>query len=151
MTTDALKNIIFQQYPDFKIEESCDFPVLFVPTEKLIDVACWLIFQKELYFDMLVCETAVDKPENFEMVYHLTSTKFRHDLVLKVILDNKITPEVASVAKLWKSAELFECEIYDLFGIHFSNHPNLRRLFMPDDWDGYPLRKDYDPNKVVIG
>jgi len=151
MTIDALKNMISQQLPDLKMEESCDFPVLFVPSEELIDVACLLIFQKDMYFDMLACETAVDRQTHFEMVYHLTSTKFRHDLVLKVMVENRNEPKVASVAKLWKSAELFECEIFDLFGIWFSNHPNLRRLFMPDDWEGYPLRKDYDPNKVTIG
>ena len=64
-------------------------------------------------------------------------------MVLKVILDNRETPEIESVYSLWKAADLFEDEIFDLFGIRFLNHPNLRRIFLGNDWPGYPLRKDY--------
>jgi NADH-quinone oxidoreductase subunit C len=150
MSKEELKEKITKHFPGFKIEESCDFPILFVPKEKIIDVLNWLKNEEEIWFDMLACQTAVDRQPHFEMIYHLTSTKFRYDLVIKVLIEDRGAPEIESVYSLWKSAELFECEIYDLFGIRFKNHPNLRRLFMPEDWEGFPLRKDYDANKVII-
>jgi NADH:ubiquinone oxidoreductase subunit C len=71
--------------------------------------------------------------------------------VLKVILTDRENPEIDSVLDLWKAAELFECEIYDLFGIRFRNHPTLRRIFLSEEWKGYPLRKDYiDENNMVL-
>jgi NADH:ubiquinone oxidoreductase subunit C len=77
------------------------------------------------------------------VVYHLTSTTLHHTVVLRVVLADKANPSVATVSDLWAGAEYFEREAYDLLGIRFENHPDLRRLFLEDDWVGYPLRKDY--------
>jgi NADH-quinone oxidoreductase subunit C len=150
VTKEELRNKINQQLPDFKMEESCDFLILFVAKDKIVDISAWLKDDRDTLFDMLSCETAVDRKTHFEMVYHLTSTIYRHNLVIKVLLEDLLEPTIQSISSLWKSAELFECEIFDLFGIRFLEHQNLRRLFMPNDWEGFPLRKDYDPNQVVI-
>jgi NADH-quinone oxidoreductase subunit C len=150
MTKDELKIYLEKTFPTGKIEETKDFTVLFVEKEILFDVAKKLKESDETKFDFLFCQTAVDKQTYFEVVYHLTSTTYRHDLVVKVILNDRETPEIESVYPLWKAAELLECEIFDLFGIRFNNHPTLRRLFLGDAWQGFPLRKDYKDNVNVV-
>ncbi len=83
------------------------------------------------------------------MVYHLTSTIHRHMLVVKSKLD-RINPEIETVSDIWRTAEFHEREVYDLFGVKFLHHPDLRRLFMTDEWNGWPLRKDYeDPVNMI--
>jgi len=83
------------------------------------------------------------------MVYHLTSTIHRHIMVVKVKLDRD-RPEIPTVSHIWRTAEFHEREAYDLFGVVFSEHPDLRRLFMTDEWKGWPLRKDYeDPVNMI--
>jgi NADH-quinone oxidoreductase subunit C len=98
----------------------------------------------ELQFDFLNNVTAVDwlKQGRIDMVYHLYSYPKRHRCVVKVELPRD-KPQVASVADLWKSADWNEREQFDLFGVEFLGHPDLRRIMMPDDWPGYPMRKDY--------
>jgi len=76
-------------------------------------------------------------------VYHFTSTTYRHTIVVKSKLDRN-NPEIETVSDIWRTAEFHEREAYDLFGVKFINHPDLRRLFMTDDWVGWPLRKDYE-------
>ena len=93
--------------------------------------------------DYLFCLMAVDRKDGFHMVYHLTSSTFHHTIVLRVILADKVNPVIITVSDIWHAAEYFEREVFDLFGIRFENHPDLRRLFLEDDWVGYPLRKDY--------
>jgi NADH-quinone oxidoreductase subunit C len=97
------------------------------------------------YFDMLSCVTAIDNGPGagtMEVVYNLYSIPFDHHLALKVIL-GRDNPIVSSVASIWKTADWQEREAYDMFGIIFSGHPDLRRILLPADWDGFPLRKDY--------
>ena len=102
-----------------------------------------------LEFDYLFCLTCVDWKTHFSMVYHLTSTIHRHHAVVKVKLDRN-NPEIETVSDIWRTAELLEREVYDLFGVKFLHHPDLRRLIMPDDWKGWPLRKDYeDPVNMI--
>jgi NADH-quinone oxidoreductase subunit C len=85
---------------------------------------------------------AILREPRFEVVYHLLSIS-RHDRVrLKVRLAGD-DPSLESITSVWPSANFFEREVYDLFGVRFSGHPNLRRIMMPEDWEGYPLRKDY--------
>jgi NADH-quinone oxidoreductase subunit C len=143
MTKEEIKSYIEKSFPACKTEETKDFAVLFVEKADLLDVAGKLKTSNDTLFDFLFCETAIDKQTHFEVVYHLTSTTYRHHLVVKVILTDRETPELESVYSLWQGAELLECEIFDLFGIRFTNHPNLRRIFMGDNWQGFPLRKDY--------
>jgi len=95
-------------------------------------------------FNFLADVTCVDwypKQPRFEIVYHLLSLTKKERVRLKVRLDD--SPEVDSVTSVWPAANYFEREVYDLFGVRFNGHPYLRRLLMPEDWEGYPLRKDY--------
>jgi NADH:ubiquinone oxidoreductase subunit C len=83
------------------------------------------------------------------MVYHLSSTVHRHTLVVKIKLPRE-NPVIPTVSDIWRTAEFHEREAYDLMGVVFTNHPDLRRLFMTDDWQGWPLRKDYeDPVNMI--
>lgn len=103
-----------------------------------------------MFFDQLSCVTGVDNGpavNTMEVIYHLYSIPFHHSLALKVILPRD-KPEVNSVVPHWKSANWLEREVFDMFGIHFTNHPDLRRILMPADWEGYPLRKDYQQQET---
>lgn len=99
------------------------------------------------YFDFSTC---VDRPpDDLHLVYSMYSTDKKHRLQLKVVLDRH-SPCVATASTVWTNADWNEREIYDLFGVFFTGHKDLRRLMMPEDWEGHPLRKDYaHPNLVV--
>ncbi len=100
-------------------------------------------------FDYLFCLTCVDWKTHLTMVYHLTSTRHRHTIVVKIKLD-RTKPEVETVCDLWRTAEFHEREVFELFGVNFLNHPDLRNLILPDEWEGFPLRKDYeDPVNMI--
>lgn len=98
---------------------------------------------KEMEFEHLSVITGVDYGDHFEVIYNLFSYEKKQNLVLKVILDHE-TPEVDSLTSLWKGADWLERETYDLVGIKFIGHPDLKRILLPDGWLGHPLRKDYD-------
>jgi NADH-quinone oxidoreductase subunit C len=124
-------------------------------TTVVVDPVGWKGFARELrsadslVFDYLFCVTAVDWRTHFTMVYHLISTIHRHTLVVKVKLDRD-NPVIPTVSDIWRTAEFHEREAFDLFGVVFTGHPDLRRLFMTDDWKGWPLRKDYeDPVNMI--
>jgi NADH-quinone oxidoreductase subunit C len=125
-------------------------PFVLVAAEHLLEICGLLKNEPELAFDCLMNLGGVDWPRRgkaavnlIEIVYHLYSYSKRHTFILKVALDRG-SPEVPSVWPLWKSAEWLEREQFDLLGVKFSGHPDLRRLLMPDDWIGHPLRKDYE-------
>lgn len=126
---------------------------LSIDVSALILVCDQLHKNPETYFDMLTCVTGVDNgPEGntMEVIYQLYSIPFNHSLMLKVILPRE-NPEVESVTPIWKSANWLEREVFDMFGIVFKNHPDLRRILMPADWKGYPLRKDYKHEETYRG
>ena len=96
-------------------------------------------------YNFLVDVTCVDwlpAEPRFEVTYHILSLGLKERVRLCVLVDS-LDPEVASITPLWPSANFYEREIWDLFGVRFGGHPNLRRIMMPDEWEGYPLRKDY--------
>lgn len=93
-------------------------------------------------FDALSCLTGTDRGDHIEVVYHLFSYMKKETRILKVRL-SKESPEIASVSKVWPAADWMERETYDLVGVKFIGHPNLKRILNPDDWAGHPLRKDY--------
>jgi NADH-quinone oxidoreductase subunit C len=115
-----------------------------VKGEKIVDVCQFLKTTSGLEFDYCQDITAVDWPVRnvIEVVFHLYSLVHRHGLVLKVETD-RAAPAIASVESVWKAATWLEREIYDLFGVNFIGHSDLRRILLPDDWVGHPLRKDY--------
>jgi NADH-quinone oxidoreductase subunit C len=115
-----------------------------VKRERIVDVCRFLKTEPGLEFDFLEDLTAVDWPKKnlVEVVYHLLSFSHRHTFVVKVEAD-RAAPTVPTVCVVWKGANWFEREVYDLFGVDFAGHPDLRRIMLPDDWNGHPLRKDY--------
>jgi NADH:ubiquinone oxidoreductase subunit C len=121
-----------------------------------VEAKDWLAFANslrnhpELNFDYLFCLTCVDWKTHLTMVYHLESTQYRHIIVVKSKLDRD-KPEIETVSRTWKTAEFHEREVYELFGVNFLNHPDLRLLILPDGWEGKnPLRKDFeDPVNMI--
>jgi NADH-quinone oxidoreductase subunit C len=111
---------------------------------KLLEVARFLKSDPDLAFDFLQDLTATDHPKDgvIKVVYHFYSYKHRHLFEAKVHAD-RANPELDSLEPVWKSANWMEREVYDLFGVQFRGHPDLRRVLLPDDWVGHPLRKDY--------
>ncbi|MEW5819290.1 MAG: NADH-quinone oxidoreductase subunit C [Cyanobacteriota bacterium] len=130
------------------LQESANVVETFlIETKQLIKTCELLKNNKDMKFDLLVSISGVDKPDenSIESVYHLFSTEYHHKVVVKAKAprDNPVVP---SVTNLWITADWHERETFDLLGIKYDNHPNMKRLLMPDDWIGYPLRKDYIEN-----
>lgn len=125
-------------------------PALYIHVDYLVEVCRFLRDDKAFYFDFLSDIAVVDyhPADYFEVVYHLTSIPYQTQLTLKVKLPADRSPdhlpELPSVSGVWKTAEWHEREAYDLMGVFFTGHPDLRRILMPDDWEGFPLRKDYE-------
>jgi len=143
-TNEEITNAIATGFPELEFyEEGSDFLNVFVPNEQLLEFIDKIRNDKDLLFDYMFCLTCVDWPDHFQMVYHLESSQHGHRLVVKVKLNDKENPKVETLSKIYRTAELHEREVYDLFGVRFINHPDLRRLFLTDDWIGHPLRKDY--------
>ncbi|NQV75313.1 MAG: NADH-quinone oxidoreductase subunit C [Bacteroidetes bacterium] len=125
-------------------------PALIINPNSIVPVCEELRDNKSTWFDFLSCLTGIDhgvEHNKFSVVYHLASIPHKHQLVLKVIIDHDRNldslPTFISVSDVWKTAEWHEREAFDLLGIQFEGHPDLRRILLPDDWEGYPLRKDY--------
>jgi NADH-quinone oxidoreductase subunit C len=119
-------------------------PFCVVKADRVVEICRWLAAEPGIELDFCEDLTAVDWPKRgvIEVVYHLYSYSHRHGIVLKVEADRG-NPVVPSVEGVWKAANFMEREVYDLFGVTFTGHPDLRRILLPDDWVGYPLRKDY--------
>ncbi len=116
-----------------------------VVTRETLREACAILHDGSAKFEFLSDITCADwypSEPRFHVVYHLLSISRKDRVRLKVKLTGS-DPNVESITSLWPGANLFEREVFDLFGIRFNGHPNLRRIMMPDDWDGHPLRKDY--------
>jgi NADH/F420H2 dehydrogenase subunit C len=144
-----LKMNFTELLPAISFEEGGEWLNAFVPSEELKPFLYKLRSRPGLDFDFLFCLTCIDWKTHFNMVYHLTSTIHHHNVVIKAKLSSD-TPEIESVSDIWRTAEMLEREVYDLFGVKFLNHPDLRRLIMPDDWTGWPLRKNYeDPVNMI--
>ena len=126
-------------------------PMVIIPSDKwTLELAQTLHDDDQLQFDFLACVTGVDYEEHMEVVYNFYSTTLDQYLYVKVTTPRE-EPSVQSLDPLYKSADYMEREIYDLFGIDFPGHWNLRRILLDDDWEGYPLRKDYITDKKALG
>jgi NADH-quinone oxidoreductase subunit C len=130
--------------------DSCSEVVIGGEASQLFDLLSFLKEDRELVFDFLIDITTIDwldsKKERFEIVYHLQSIKNLYRLRIKAYLA-EAKPEVRSVTSLWKSANFLEREVWDMYGIIFIGHPDLRRLLMYEEFIGHPLRKDYPIQK----
>jgi NADH-quinone oxidoreductase subunit C len=138
--TDVAKQII-AQFPE-SIVESNERAVT-VGSDCLLEVAKYLKTRPELAFNYLADMTAADYFEYLELVYQLVSIQHNHSLVLKTRCYSRSQPEVFSVTGVWRGANFMEREIFDLLGIRFTGHPDLKRIFLWEGFAGYPLRKDY--------
>jgi len=116
---------------------------LSVPAAQLMELCRYIRFDPPLSFDFLSFVTSIDWKTHYEVVYYITSTLHKHKLVIKVKVDDRDNPEVPTISTVWPAADWQEREIFDLMGIKFKGHYNLRRILLPEDWEGYPLRKDY--------
>lgn len=139
---DTIKNKISALAPGAIFEEAAILTVV-VPAENLRAVAECL--RKELKYDYLQDLIGMDLGESLGVTYRLFATSRNQEaIVVKTVAASRENPELFTVSDLWDSATLYEREVYDFFGIKFINHPGLRRLFLRGNWEGYPLRKDYD-------
>ncbi|MEI6455002.1 MAG: NADH-quinone oxidoreductase subunit C [bacterium] len=143
MDNTTLKEKILSLVPGAEFQENKQYLTFLIPADKMHDLALKLKGNGEFSFDYLFCLTGVDQAKNLEVIYHLESTLHRHELVLKVRTADRENPAVDTVCDVWRTAEFLEREVYDLLGIRFNHHPDLRRIFLDEEWKGYPLRKDY--------
>ena len=127
---------------DLDIKEGKQYLEVTVPPSALHQLAKELREKEETQFDFLFCLSGVDYGTDLGVVYHLRSTKFEHTLVLKTRTSDRENPVIDTASDIWQTAEFHEREVYDLLGIKFNNHPDLRRLLLDNSW-GFPLRKDY--------
>ena len=150
MTKEELKLKLAELFPTASIDESSELLIInFIPADFLAAVEK-IRNDSTLNFDYLFCLTCVDWKTHLTMVYHLDSTLHRHQLVVKVQLDRN-KPETETVSHIWRTAEFHEREVYEMFGVNFLNHPDLRLLILPDGWEGKnPMRKDFeDPVNMI--
>ena len=120
------------------------------PLALIPEIFQWLKDDPELKFDYFEFSTCTDRPpDHLDLIYYCYSYAHKHRVAIKVQLDRD-NPAIPTVCDLWKNAEWNEREIFDLFGVVFTGHPDLRRLMMPEDWEGHPLRKDYSHPNVVV-
>ncbi len=127
----------------FGQEELGGDPFIKIPAESLVEVAKFLKHDPRLDFKMFHCLSAVDYDETFASVLHLYSLQLRHKVVIRTDCPRE-TPTIPSLAEVWKGANWHERESYDLMGIVYEGHPDLKRILLSDDWEGHPLRKDYE-------
>jgi NADH:ubiquinone oxidoreductase subunit C len=144
MTNEELKATITELMPTATFEEGGEWLTINREAGDWLAVAQQLKNDPALRFDYLFCLTCIDWKTHLTMVYHLSSTTYRHNMVVKLKLDRD-KPEVETVSQVWRTAEFHEREVYEMFGVNFLHHPDLRLLILPDGWEGKnPLRKDFD-------
>lgn len=148
MDATSIFAILEEKFPgdvtDLTVDGGVKDPFCVVPAGKLVQICKFLRDDQRLAFDFLQCITGVDYPREEQLcsVYHLYSYTHHHAIALKVFVPRN-DPKVPSVTGVWSTADWQEREQYDLLGIQYTDHPELKRLLMPDDWVGYPMRKDY--------
>lgn len=151
MDSDQLLSAIARCEPLAQPLTTSDTPAVRVPVERLLPLLQQARDNAALGFNMLIDHTAVDWPDRscFELLYRLYSTIHGHALLVstEVSRENPVAPTACQV---WPVAQFLEREVYDLFGVLYDEHPDLRRVFLEDDWQGHPLRKDYqDPDMLA--
>jgi NADH-quinone oxidoreductase subunit C len=163
MDFQKVKNLIIEKFgAEIVLKEDISLMQLqlTIKKEMIAEVCKELHTNEKTYFDFLSCVTGIDNgPEKgtMEVIYHLYSIPYDHHFVLRVEFSREETvhatslPVVPSVTGVWKTADWHEREIFDMFGIVFEGHSDLRRILLPGDWEGYPLRKDYKQQDYYHG
>jgi len=146
----SIRKKIAEKFPNSLDDEQSDDWIQIKP-ENWLNIASWLQSDDDLYFDSLQCNTGMDLGEGvLESRYNLHSMKHLHKIEIRI----KVTaekPDIPSVEQVWRVADWFERETYDMYGINFIGHRDLRRILLPEDWEGWPLRKDYQEQETYHG
>lgn len=150
MDNQQLQSFLAQEFPDQQVVVGNQFVEMTVDQDKLHDTAEKLKNHDSLRFDFLVCQTGVDLNGKLGEVCHLRSTQLAHSCVIKVFANDRENAALDTLSDVWQSAHYFEREIFDLVGIRFNNHPNMKRIFLEDDFVGHPLRKDFEDTINII-
>jgi NADH-quinone oxidoreductase subunit C len=151
MEKDQLLAAIAAKFPEAKADTAVsNLPTVIVPLEKFRPLMEWLKSDSSMAFDYPMSQTGVDWPEQKKVVsvYHLYSLSNNQKIVVKCELERE-NPKIPTVSDLWSGCDWFERETFEMFGIVFENHPDLRRLMLTDDWVGFPLRKDYRDSRIA--
>lgn len=150
MVNEELKTKITELLATAAYDESGEWLNITIDPKDWFSLAHRLRSDENLQFDYLFCLTCIDWKTHLTNVYHLSSTKYRHTIVVKSALSSD-NPEIQSVIGIWKTADFNEREVYEMFGVNFLNHPDLRLLILPDGWEGKnPMRKDFeDPINMI--
>ena len=150
MSREQLKEKLLILFPDAEHTENKQYLMLTVDAGIIALVSKKLKTDKTLLFDYLFCLTGTDYPTYLTVTYHLQSTTLGHSLVLKAKTTTRENPVVPTVSQVWVTSEFHEREVAEMYGIAFENHPDPRKLLLPDDWKGFPMRKDYyDPEHII--
>ena len=153
MTAQEIHDLLKKQFPEAVLEaelENVADPFIKIQPETIKEISEFAKDNEQLQFDYLMCLSGVDYKGKLGVVYHLYSMTHRHKIVLKVEVPTE-NPNIPSVESVWKSANWHEREAFDLFGLNFAGHPDQRRILLPDDWEGHPLRKDYQTPEFYNG
>ncbi|MCY7356552.1 MAG: NADH-quinone oxidoreductase subunit C [Rudanella sp.] len=149
MTFSDITALLQDQF-SFAVNTTNTQPYLLVQPADLVPICQFLRDDERLFFDQLACLTAIDNgPESdtMDVFYNFTSIPYEHDLMLRVMIPRQTTsgdlPVLPTLSHLWRTADWHEREAFDLVGIRFENHPDMRRILLPTDWEGHPLRTDY--------
>lgn len=146
---EELVKYLSQLLPEAEVSLGKQYPEIVVTAEKWHDTASKLFQNSDKKFDFLISLTAVDYNPKFTVVAHIEATNTHELIVLKADIDNRENPTIDTLSDIYPTVEYHEREVFDLYGIHFNNHPDLRRLFLEDDY-GFPLRKDFKDDINII-
>lgn len=149
MNRKELTDYVRSLSPEYDTKEGKQFAEVSLTPESLHSLALRLRDDERTSFDFLDCITGMDYGVELGVIYHLHSSLFQHTIVLRIRINDRIKPQVDTVTDIWEGANLHEREVYDLLGIKFKGHPDLRRLFLDSSW-GFPLRKDYADDINIV-
>jgi NADH-quinone oxidoreductase subunit C len=148
MNNESIKSSITAINEAATFDESGEWLTIMLPAASWKATAEQLL-KGDLKMDHLFCVTCIDWKTHLTMVYHLSSTAHRNTIVVKTDLDRN-EPQIDTLSGLWRTADFHEREVYEMFGVQFKGHPDLRRLILTDDFNGFPLRKDFeDPINMI--
>ena len=148
MSNEEIKELIISNLPTASFDETGEWLNVTIDSQHLYKFASFCR-NEALAMDYLFCLTCIDWKTHLTMVYHLSSTKYRHNIVVKANVDST-NPAIETVCTIWRTAEFHEREVFEMFGVNFLNHPDLRKLILEDDFKGFPLRKDFeDPINMI--
>ena len=139
---EELARFIQRRFPDAELEWDGDS--LWIEPQRVREVARFLKEEPQLEFNFLNAVSAVDYIEHFELLYHLTSFEHNHSAVVKTRVYGRENPSVPSVVEIWPGADFQEREVWDLMGVAFEGHPNLKRIMLWEGFPGHPLRRDFE-------